>query len=75
MKQLRDKGDELKRENEKLLPIGLVDQNFFKRKMAQTASSGFGLKSKNNLNNDSNSFINHAAIAEKTTKKRKTSHR
>lgn len=74
MQQLREKGDELKRENEKLLPIGLVDQNFFKRKMAQTASSGFGRKSKN-LNNDSNSLINHAASAEKMTKKRKTSHR
>ena len=46
MQALKERGDELKLENEKLLPIGLVDSHLFNRKMrmAQTAGAGFGLK-------------------------------
>ena len=30
MKMLREKGDELKRENDKLLPIGLIDHSLYR---------------------------------------------
>ena len=42
MQHLREKNLELKIENDKLLPIGLLDPNKFNRRMGRTAASGFG---------------------------------
>ena len=45
MDALRERGEELQRENARLLPIGLVDhRDLFNRRMRQTAAAGFGRK-------------------------------
>ena len=34
----------MKRENDKLMPIGMIEKDIFSKRMRQTAAAGFGRK-------------------------------